>query len=52
MQINVIASVPGSGQRGYGVVNINPEDVNDNAPVFSTCCIGGTVNENNGRSEL
>ena len=46
-QLNVIAEVPGSSLKGYGVLNIRPTDVNDNGPVFDTCCMVGNIRENN-----
>ena len=51
-QINVIATVPGSNQRGYGIINIKPRDVNDNGPIFDMCCVVGEIGENNAESEL
>ena len=46
-QINVVAtdaSMSG-GKRGYGILNLKLVDGNDNAPVFDTCCLSGTVAE-------
>ena len=33
-------------KTGYGVVNLYPTDINDNAPIFDTCCLTGSVDEN------
>ena len=51
-QLNVIAEVPGSSLKGYGVINIRPTDVNDNGPVFDTCCMVGNILENNAASKF
>ena len=51
-ELNVIAQVPGSSLKGYGVLNIRPTDVNDNGPVFDTCCMVGNIRENNDASEF
>ncbi|ELU14775.1 hypothetical protein CAPTEDRAFT_226653 [Capitella teleta] len=32
-------------KTGYGVVRISPTDINDNAPIFDTCCLAGSIDE-------
>jgi len=49
---NVEATDDGSPEKtGYGIVNVRPTDINDNAPIFDTCCVRGSVQENNAASE-
>ena len=54
---NVLAhDEPGSGQSltGYAVVQVRPRDINDNAPVFDTNRLEGSVREHSraGKHEL
>ena len=46
-QINIVATdaTMNGGKAGYGVVNLRLVDKNDNAPLFDTCCLSGTVAE-------
>jgi protocadherin Fat 1/2/3 len=43
---NVVARDHGSpAKTGYGMVSIDPTDINDNAPIFETGALHGSVNE-------
>ena len=50
-QINAAAddeSGASLAKRGYSIVNLKLTDINDNAPIFDTCCLIGTIPENTG----
>lgn len=32
-------------KKGYGTVSLSPTDINDNAPIFDTCCLRGSIME-------
>ncbi len=48
--VNVVASdengSPQTSRKGYGILNIILRDINDNSPIFDTCCITGFLPEN------
>ena len=49
-QLNVVAgyenTMPGQDDvKGYALLNIRPQDVDDSTPVFDVCCLEGMVAE-------
>ena len=35
-----------ASQSGYAILNVRPDDINDNAPTFDVCCVIGYIEEN------
>jgi len=53
--LNVVATDTGPGGaslRGYGMMHLRLKDVNDNTPVFNSCCIVGEVAENSNSNQF